>query len=97
MNVGLVTDSTSDLPEDLIEKYNINVIPAIINIGDRSYEDGKMLSREEFYDLLPTLKQPPTTATPSVGRFESTYQTLFSSGMEQILSIHPPSTLSGLI
>ena len=96
MNVGLVTDSTSDLPEDLIEKFNINVIPAIINIGDQSYEDGKMLSREAYYDLLPTLEQPPTTATPSVGRFESTYHNLFSSGMEQILSIHPPSNLSGL-
>ncbi|MFC2064915.1 DegV family protein [Chloroflexota bacterium] len=96
MNVGLVADSTSDLPEDLIEKYNIKVIPAIINIGDQSYEDGKILSRKAFYDLLPTLKQPPTTATPSVGRFESTYQNLFSSGKEYILSFHPPSNLSGL-
>ena len=96
MNIGLITDSTSDLPEDLIGKFNINVIPAIINIGDHSYEDGKGLSREAYYDLLPSLKQSPTTATPSVGSFEATYQNLLSSGAEQILSIHPPSNLSGI-
>ena len=96
MNIGLITDSTSDLPEDLIGKFNINVIPAIIKIGDHSYEDGKGLSREAYYDLLPSLKQSPTTATPSVGSFEATYQNLLSSGAEQILSIHPPSNLSGI-
>ena len=96
MKIGLVTDSTSDLPEDLIEKFNIKVIPAIINIGDNSYEDGKGLSREAYYDLLPSLKQSPTTATPSVGSFETTYQDLLTSGTEHILSIHPPSSLSGI-
>jgi DegV family protein with EDD domain len=96
MNIGLVTDSTADLPEELVARYDIRVIPAIINIGNRSYEDGKGLSREEYYDLLPKLRHSPTTSSPSVGIFESTYRSLFSSGIKEIISLHPPTNLSGI-
>ncbi|MFN2215475.1 MAG: DegV family protein [Anaerolineales bacterium] len=96
MKIGLVTDSTSDLPEDLVISLGIRVIPAIININGQSYEDGKGLSRQAYYDLLPSLKKPPTTSSPSVGIFENTFQDLISSGAEHIISIHPPANLSGL-
>ena len=96
MKIGLVTDSTSDIPGELIARYDIKVIPAIINIGSQSYEDGKGLSREEYYDLLPVLKQSPTTSSPSAGIFESTYGDLISNGVEKIISLHPPTHLSGI-
>ena len=96
MKNGMVTDSTSDIPGELIARYDIKVIPAIINIGSQSYEDGKGLSREEYYDLLPVLKQSPTTSSPSAGIFESTYGDLISNGVEKIISLHPPTHLSGI-
>ena len=64
MNISLVTDSTSDIPEELVGKHNIEVIPAILNLGGESYEDGSGLTREEFYQRLPGLPVPPTTSAP---------------------------------
>jgi DegV family protein with EDD domain len=96
MKIGLVTDSTSDIPQNLVEKFQIEVIPAILNMGTTSYEDGKGMSRENFYEKLPDLASPPTTSAPSVGSFQTCYEKLLSGGAEMILSIHPPDKLSGI-
>jgi len=96
MKIGLVTDSTSDMPVDLTERYQIEVVPAILVMGEQSYIDGEGLSREEFYNRLPAMVDPPTTAAPSVGSFQEKYEKLLRSGVDQILSIHPPAILSGI-
>ncbi|MBI9049963.1 MAG: DegV family protein [Anaerolineaceae bacterium] len=62
MSIYIVTDSTSDLPLDIINKYNITVIPCFVNINGESYLDGVEISRKEFYEQLPDAKQPPTTS-----------------------------------
>jgi DegV family protein with EDD domain len=96
MKISLVTDSTSDIPEELRQRHGIEVIPAILNLGGHSYEDGNGLSREEFYQRLPTLPVPPTTSAPSVGSFLERYERLFNTGAAYILSFHPPERLSGI-
>jgi DegV family protein with EDD domain len=96
MKIGLVTDSTSDLPQDLVDRHAIEVVPAIVNLGGTSYYDGEGMSREEYYDRLPGLTNSPTTAAPSVGSFQLRYEKLLASGAEMILSIHPPDHLSGI-
>ena len=96
MKISLVTDSTSDIPEELRLQYSIEVIPAILNLGGHSYEDGSGLSREEFYQRLPSLPVPPTTSAPSVGSFLERYERLFKVGAAYILSFHPPERLSGI-
>ena len=96
MKIGLVTDSTSDIPPDLVELHAIEVVPAILNIGDLSLEDGIGITRDKFYEQLPFLSTSPTTAAPSVGNFQSRYDQLFSKGIEKILSIHPSNKLSGI-
>lgn len=96
MKIGLVTDSTSDIPLDLIQKYAIEVVPAILNMEDSSYLDGEGMSREFFYERLPILKKTPTTASPSVGSFQERYEKLIAAGAEKVLSIHPPEKLSGI-
>jgi len=95
-NISLVTDSTADIPEELRQRHGILVIPAILNLGGASYEDGNGLTREEFYKRLPELSTPPTTAAPSVGSFIERYEQLFKAGAAYILSIHPPERLSGI-
>ena len=97
MNIRIVTDSTSDLPKEYIHQYQINVIPNIIILDGKSYLDGLDISRERFYESLPGLKQNPTTATASVGTYFEIYNTLFKQGADQILSIHPPMNLSGIV
>jgi DegV family protein with EDD domain len=96
MKIGLVTDSTSDIPNDIVDRYGIEVVPAILNIGSTSYEDGEGMTREEFYERLPGMIHSPTTSAPSVGSFQMCYEGLLKQGAEQILSIHPSINLSGI-
>jgi DegV family protein with EDD domain len=96
-SIAIVTDSTADIPQTVVEDLKITVVPAILIIEGRSYIDGEELSREEFYRLLPTLSEPPTTAIPSPAAFEKEYQRLLNSGYDRILSIHVSHQLSGMI
>ncbi|NJN43298.1 MAG: hypothetical protein HC806_00200 [Anaerolineae bacterium] len=68
--LAIVTDSTCDLPTEIIQKHNIQVVPTMLIIGETSYEDGTGFTREEFYTRLPDISPPPTTAAPSSGTFE---------------------------
>ena len=96
MKIAIVTDSTSDIPAELAARYAITVIPAIVVINGKSYEDGKGLSREAFYQQLPTMETPPTTATPAVGVFQQVYESILASRAQAIVSIHVSSLLSGI-
>ncbi len=96
MCIKIVTDSTCDLPEDVIKKYDITVVPVYINLGDHSYQDGVDLDRRLFYQQLENGSEVPTTSSPSMETFVQTYEHLSSSGANSILSIHVSSNLSGL-
>ena len=69
MKLGIVTDSTSDLPAYLVGQYEIIVVPTILVLEGKEYADGIGITREEFYNRLPALRTPPTTAAPSIGDF----------------------------
>jgi DegV family protein with EDD domain len=97
MKIAIVTDSTADLPADIVNEYQISVIPAILIIDGKSYEDGGDLSREEFYENLPGMRQFPSTAAPSSGSFQQCYDQLIQSGVERIISIHVSGKLSGIV
>lgn len=97
MKIGIVTDSTSDLPAYLVEQHEIQVVPAILILEGREYADGIGISREEFYDRLPSFQTPPTTAAPSIGDFTTPYETLLSQDCDHILSIHAASQLTTII
>jgi len=96
MNIGFVTDSTSDIPVAMAEQFGIEIVPAVININGRSYADGLEISREDFYTRLPGLTRLPTTSSPSVGEFQERYEKLLKGGKDCILPIHPPDKLSGI-
>lgn len=95
-NIAIVTDSTADIPNELAAKYRIHIVLNIIVIDGQSLEDGKDISRREFYENLPKMKSTPTTATASQGVYLQLYNTLFDQGYSQIISIHPPPLLSGI-
>ena len=96
MPTAIVTDSTSDIPRNLLEVYNIFQIPVDLTLENKIYLDGFDLSRNDFYKTLTTLKQLPTTAAPSSGRFQVLYQQIFERGFSEIISIHAASDLSGI-
>ncbi len=96
MTVRIVTDSTCDLPVDIITKLGIRVLPLYIQVGNREYLDGIDITRDEFYKNLPTLPEHPTTAVPSPLKFHALYDALADEGASEVLSIHISSTLSAI-
>jgi DegV family protein with EDD domain len=97
MTIRIVTDSTCDLPLDIAERLRITVVPAYVNIGDKSYLDGVDLTREQFYRDLEGYATPPTTAAPASGTFTQVYEQLADDGATEIISIHIASKLSGVL
>jgi len=97
MTIKIVTDSTCDLPEPIIQELGITVVPLYINVGDQGYLDGVELSREEFYTRLPDYPSHPTTGTPGIEAFRQAYQAVSSDGADQILSIHISESLSATV
>ncbi len=82
----IVTDSTADLPKELVEKYDIEIVPLTVHLGDRTFRDYYDVSPVQFYEMLRETKDFPTTSQPSVEEFLRTYKKLGSA--EKILSIH---------
>lgn len=97
MTIRIVTDSTCDLPHEIIEKYGIHIVPLYINTGRQGYLDGIDITREEFYTRLPDFPEHPTTAVPSIERFRAAYNTLADEGATEVLSIHISEALSGVM
>ena len=96
MPIAIVTDSTCDIPAELADQLAIHVIPNIVVIDGKQLEDRKDISRQEFYERLPGMRQPPTTATASSGAYQEIYDKLLNQGFEHIVSIHASSQLSGI-
>jgi DegV family protein with EDD domain len=97
LSVRIVTDSTCDLPDDVIKALEITVVPLYINIGEKGYLDGVDISRRDFYTNLPNYEVHPTTATPSIETFVATYKKLADMGADEILSIHISESLSATV
>jgi DegV family protein with EDD domain len=97
MSIRIVTDSTCDLPAELIQRYNITVIPLYINTGEQAYRDGIEMTRAEFYKRLPEFKTTPTTAAPGPNVFRQIYERLAAEGATEILSIHVSVKLSATV
>jgi len=96
MKPGIVTDSTCDLPVQLIELHQLEVIPSILVIDGKEYADGTGISRQEFYARLPEFKNPPTTAAPSIGEFGARYDRLLEQGCGHVISIHAAEALTAI-
>ncbi|HZP57200.1 MAG TPA: DegV family protein [Dehalococcoidia bacterium] len=69
MTVAIVTDSTACLPPEVAERYGIGVVPLHLIFAGRTFVDSMTADTGEFYDLLRTSADRPTTAAPSPGMF----------------------------
>jgi DegV family protein with EDD domain len=93
--VVIVTDSTCCIPWDLIERYNIHLVPTLIIHEGRSYRDRIDISPTEVYKIMRQRKNLPTTSVPSPEDFLSTYHEL-SQKAETILCITVTGLQSGV-
>jgi DegV family protein with EDD domain len=94
MAVRIVTDSASDLPQDVCNELGIEIVPLTIRFGDDEYVDRKELSTDEFWKKLTASPVLPETAAPSVGAFEETFRRLADSGADGIACINLSAQLS---
>src|ERR671914_2372957 len=94
-SVAVVTDSTSYLPADFIEREGIHVVPLYVVFGgDRTVRETDITDYPAFFEELRTAESLPTTSQPSVGDFTSVFEPLLADGQE-IASIHISGGLSG--
>jgi DegV family protein with EDD domain len=95
MSTRIITDSTCDLPADLIQRHGIYVIPVGLNLDHRAYQDGVDLSPGDFYRQLPRLQKIPTTAAPSASVIEAAYRRARAGG-DDIVAIFVAASFSSL-
>ncbi len=93
-NIALVTDSTCDLPQDLLDYYQINMLPINLNFGDNHYLDKITVQPEQFYDLLESEEAFPTTSQINEHAFINVYSQL-ASHYDYIISLHLTGKFSG--
>ncbi|MGD2144745.1 MAG: DegV family protein [Anaerolineae bacterium] len=93
--VALITDSTSDIPKELIAQYDIIVVPLHVIWGDESFRDRIDMQPQAFYQRLAEDPRYPTTAHPTPEDFLATYRETMEAGAQEIVVITLSSELSG--
>lgn len=92
--IKFVTDSVADLPKEILEKYDIAVVPCFVNYDGQSFaDDGKELDREAFYRNLPSMTSHPTTAAPPPALAEEILNR-HMEGADHLVAIVTPAKLS---
>ena len=96
--VKIVSDSTCDLSHELLEKYDISILPLHILLGEKEYEDGRDITIEEIYDWSEVHKDTPKTSAPSVDRAIELFEPYIMQGDEIVcFSISETMSSSGNI
>jgi DegV family protein with EDD domain len=83
--IKLVTDSTAYLPDELIRKHDIRIVPLYVHFGQEAFKEGVELSNEAFYARLKDAAELPTTSQPSAGQFLEVFQELAAAGHEVVV------------
>ncbi|MBP1048314.1 DegV family protein [Enterococcus sp. BWM-S5] len=91
--IALLVDSGTDVPQELVEKYNIYVIPLQIIYKDRVYTDKVDITPEEVYKRLP--QEIPSTSLPDGATITKIFEKIKADGYEKLLAITISSGLSG--
>ena len=94
-DIALITDSTCDIPEDLIQQFSITVIPEIVIWGEEILRDRVDITPESFYQRLETDKRHPSTTLPSPADFEKVYKNALADGARKILVLTVSGAMSG--
>jgi DegV family protein with EDD domain len=88
--VAVVTDSSACVPQEVVKKYGIHILPLILIFEDRSYRDGVDITSREFYELLKKAKRLPTTSSPSPGEYFEAFRELGKEARGILCITHPP-------
>ena len=96
-SVHIVTDSSCDLPDNLITEMNIKIVPLKIRFGDTEFVDRVELTTEQFWEKCQASDELPSTAAPSPGAFVEEFQNAASEGATGVVAIILSGELSATI
>lgn len=92
---AVVTDSTADIPQELVDQYGLAIVSAYVSFGDEQLRDGVDISPAGFYHRLELQQDPhPKTSQPSPGDFHAVFERLLQTH-DRIISVHISSKISG--
>jgi DegV family protein with EDD domain len=97
MTIAVVTDSSSDLPTDLVAAHGIGVVPLSIRFGDEELVDGRDLTPAEFWARCASSPVLPETSAPSPGAFEVAFRAAAEGGADGVVCVSLSSKLSATI
>jgi DegV family protein with EDD domain len=100
VKIGIVTDSTADLPLDYYKENDVVMVPLTVHFGDEIYKDWVDMPPDRFYPTMEVSVAAgilPKTSQPPAGDFVKAYTALAAKGVEHIISIHISAKLSGTL
>jgi DegV family protein with EDD domain len=92
--IAVVTDSTTYLPAELVQKHNISIAPQVLIWGEDTYKDGVDIQSQEFFTRLKTAKVMPTTSQVSIPSFQEIFENLVKQDYE-VIALLVSAKLSG--
>lgn len=96
MDIGIVSDTSSNFTPASANKLGIHIVPMQIMIDNQTYKDGMEITLEEFYEKMAEADTLPTTSQPAIGEFVKKYREI-ENQYDHIISIHPSGELSGTV
>ncbi|MFD2305599.1 DegV family protein [Enterococcus termitis] len=97
MKIAIVTDSTAYLPERIKNSPDLFVIPIPVILDGKIYNEGIDIEADEYYSLLNSSKEFPTTSQPALGEVIDLYERIAAKGYDTIISIHLSAGISGFV
>lgn len=94
MKTAVVVDSTSYLPQEVLDAYNIYTIPLNVIIGDEIYKENE-IDNKWYYEQMNQMDELPTTSQPSIGDYILLLESLYRDGYTDVLSFHLSAEISG--
>ena len=84
-SIAIITDTDSDLPEEIAARYNIRQVPITVHFGDEVLETGVDINNTQLFERIDREGELPTTAAPSPGKFAVAYKSAFDEGAESVI------------
>jgi DegV family protein with EDD domain len=93
-DIAILTDSTCDLPKEIMDRYQIHFVPLTIHFGETFFLDRVTIQPEHFHSMLENTDQTPTSAQPAFKEFQNKYEYL-GTQYESVIGINLSAGLSG--
>ena len=94
MKIKISADSTCDLTQELIEKYDISIMPLFVSLGDKNCLDGVTIVPQDIYDYYAATKKLPKSGARSVEEYSEYFKGLLAEGYDAVVHFNISADMS---